>query len=602
MNNFFLTKSFLRKIPTYLARIITLSVTLLAPNVLIAANEYASLDPLSYGEEAKLPFKSSPPPVASHNGMVSSVHILASRAGQEMLQRGGNAADAATAIGYSLAVVYPCAGSLGGGGFMLIRPPHHPSYFMDFREKASHNASQNMFLDKDGHVLNNQSVLGWRSVAIPGTVAGLEELHEKWGKLPRSIVMAPAIKLAQQGFPLTKNDIEIFSIAAPSFRKDTTARQIFLRKNGNLPKVGELLVQKELAQTLKMISLHGKDAFYKDTIGQTIAYASQTHNGLLDTYDLEHYKTRSFAPLKCHYRDTDIETTPAPSAGGIALCEMLSILDGYPLQQMGLHSAMARHLEVEAMRRAYADRQHIGDPDFVTFQPQKLLNSIYIEHVQKELPKDKAIDSHPLGADDSQSEKMQTTHFSVIDKDGFAISTTQTLNGWFGARTIAGNTGIIMNDEMDDFSIKPGMLNMFGIPGCNANAIAPGKTPISSMAPTIVTKNNKPIIVIGSPGGSRIPTTVLSVILGVIDQKLTIQQAIDQSRIHEQWVPDTLEAEEGALSPSVKHELEQMGYHVYVRSPWGMAEGIVIKYDPSNKPLYLGGSDRRHPGGAALGG
>lgn len=544
------------------------------------------------------------PPAFGEHGMAVSAQSLASETGAQILAKGGNAADAAAAMGYALAVVYPAAGSLGGGGFMLLRPPGKPGIFLDFREKAPLAATADMYLDAQGNPLPNQSTLGWKAVAVPGTVAGLEEMHRRWGHLPRQAVMEPAIKLARDGFILRQGDVDLLATSTEAFRKDPYARAVFLRPDGSPLRVGDRLIQKDLANSLDLISRDGAIAFYKGPIARTLVKLSHHNGGILQMADFEHYKPRELPPLSCGYRGFTVETAPPPSAGGVALCEILGILSGYDMHALGLHTAPALQREIEAMRHAYSDRRNLGDPAFVQNPVTHLLDPAYLDAVRASIPTDRAVPSTSLNAGEVSPEKPQTTQFSVIDRDGFAISTTYTLNGWFGAKVMGGRTGIILNDEMDDFSIKPGAPNMFGIPGSLANAIAPGKTPLSSMTPTILSRDGKPVLVIGSPGGSRIPTIVLSVVLGVVDYGLDIQQAIDLPRVHEQWMPDTVEVESGAISPEVQRTLEHEGYHFRPHAPWGMPEGILVggpKLGLQGAVPYYGGYDRRHTGGAAVG-
>ena len=536
--------------------------------------------------------------------MAVSAQKLASEVGARILAKGGNAADAAVAMGYALAVVYPAAGNLGGGGFMMLRPPGEPAIFFDFREKAPLAATPDMYLDSQGNVIPDLSVLGWKAVAVPGTVAGLEAVHTQWGHLSRRVVMEPAITLARDGFVLGEGDVQLLNTSTAAFAKDPYASKIFLRPDGSPLQPGDRLVQKTLAQSLELIAQSGADAFYKGPIAATLLAQSKAHGGILQAEDFERYHPRTLAPITCSYRGLLVETAPPPSAGGIALCEMLEILAGYDMHALGLHSAPALQHEIEAMRHAYSDRRNLGDPAFVHNPVASLLDPAYIASVRAHMPTDRAIPSADLRAGVASPEKPETTQFSVIDQDGFAISTTYTLNGWFGAKVMGGDTGIVMNDEMDDFSIKPGALNMFGIPGSTANAIAPGKTPLSSMAPTIVSRNNRPVMVIGSPGGSRIPTIVLSVILGVVDYGLNIQQAIDLPRLHEQWMPQSVEVEANALTPQVQQTLEHEGYSFVLHAPWGIPEGILVggpSLDSHGPARFYGGSDHRHPGGAAIG-
>ncbi|GBQ21078.1 gamma-glutamyltranspeptidase [Acetobacter estunensis NRIC 0472] len=571
-------------------------------------------DPLAY--EATRTTTSTVGPAYGAHGMVVSAQHLASEVGARILASGGNAADAAVAMGYALAVVYPAAGNIGGGGFMVLRPPHEDPLFINFRERAPLAATPTMFQDAQGHVRSGESVLGWKAVAVPGTVAGLDYVHARWGKLSRQKVMEPAIRLAREGFRLEEGDVALLRTADTEFKADPVLRPIFTRPNGASLEVGDRLVQRDLAHSLTLIARQGPDAFYRGEISRRIVEASTRNDGLLSAADFSSYRPTVSAPLTCSYRGYRIDTAPPPSGGGIALCEMLDILSGYDLKGEGLHSAIALHQEIEAMRHAYSDRRDLGDPAFVANPIAHLLDANYAAQVRKAIPVERAIDSSMLtagvaapGADEttaaSDHEKKETTQFSVMDQTGFAISTTYTLNGWFGARVMAPGTGILLNDEMDDFSVKPGSPNMFGIVGSTANAIAPRKTPLSSMTPTLLSHDGHTVMVIGSPGGSRIPTIVLSVVSGVIDYGLDIQQAIDLPRLHEQWMPSIVEIERGAVSASVARTLADEGYTLTEHAPWGIPEGIVTEelmpHVGGVKNGLYGGVDRRHPGGAAVG-
>ncbi|WP_271790202.1 gamma-glutamyltransferase [Commensalibacter communis] len=552
-------------------------------------------------------------PVAAYNGMVVSASDLAAKVGAQVLKDGGNAADAAVAVAYAMAVTYPAAGNIGGGGFLTIRLPNGQAYFVDFREKAPSAATETMYQDKDGKVIPNASVLGWKAVGVPGTVAGMELVREKWGSKSRADLISPAIKLAKDGYVLTKEDIELFSTSTADFAKDPEAAKIFLKEDGSAWKVGDVFRQEDLARTLTLIAKKGNDAFYKGKIAQQIVAASVKHGGILQMKDFETYQPRIMQPLTCSYRGYTIDTAPPPSGGGVALCEMLNIIGGYDMRKLGLQTLPSAQREIEAMRRAYSDRRDLGDPAFVQNNIERFLNSQYAADVRKTLNFKHAVDSAALVPGQvalaktikpsvkQTHEKNETTHFSIIDKDGMAVSMTYTLNGWFGARVVAGATGIVMNDEMDDFATAVGKANMYGIVGSKANAIAPGKTPLSSMTPTIISKDNQPFMVIGSPGGSRIPTIVLSVLTGVIDYDLNIQQAINLPRIHQQWEPVPVQLEFNALSPKVREALKKKGYPLDLYSTWGIAEGIVVGKDKDGKRIYYGGTDYRHPGGGAVG-
>ncbi|AQS86406.1 gamma-glutamyltranspeptidase [Acetobacter aceti] len=572
-------------------------------------------DPLAYA--ASIQPEASDKPIVARHGMVVSAQHLASEIGAKILAQSGNAADAAVAVGYALAVVYPAAGNIGGGGFMVLKPRQGPAVFIDFREKAPLASTPGMFQDAAGQVIPALSTAGWKAVAVPGTVAGLEYVREHWGHLSRARLMEPAIRLARDGFVLEEGDVALLRPFEKEFGADPVVSKIFLRPDGQSFRPGDRLVQTDLANSLAEISRHGEDVFYKGNIARRVVDASKRNGGILQMADFSRYRPRIMPPLTCSYRGYHIDTAPPPSGGGIALCEMLTILSGYDLGAEGLHSATALRQQIEAMRHAYSDRRDLGDPAFVTNPVDHLLDPAYAVQVRGALPNAGAVKSETLTAgspvparSDAGSsravdrEKHETTQFSVMDSSGLAVSTTYTLNGWFGARVIAPGTGFFLNDEMDDFSAKPGEPNMFGIIGSQANAIQPGKTPLSSMAPTIVSRDGRTVMVIGSPGGSRIPTIVLSVITGVIDYHLNIQQAIDLPRFHEQWEPSVIEIEKGAIDATVAKTLSEQGYVFHDHAAWGIPEGIVtgvLAPNRNEQTLLFGGADHRHPGGAAIG-
>ncbi|MCT6879917.1 MAG: gamma-glutamyltransferase [Commensalibacter sp.] len=600
----------LKYLSAYTLGLMLLSSSFLTSNSFAQAGNGA--DPLAFGKKT-LSEKTPTMPVVARNGMVVSASALASKVGADVLKSGGNAVDAAIAVAYAMAVTYPAAGNIGGGGFMTLRLPDGKAYFIDFREHAPKAAKADMYLDKDGKVIPNASVLGWKAVAVPGTVAGMETIREKWGTKSRQDLMAPAIKLAKEGYTLTKDDVELMATATADMARDKDAAKIFLRPDGSPLQVGDVFRQKNLADSLKLISKQGADAFYKGKIAQQIVASSESHGGILTLADFEAYKPRVMKPLQCDYRGYHIDTAPPPSGGGVAVCEMLNILSGYDLNKLGLHSAASVERQTEAMRRAYSDRRNLGDPAFVQNDVDHFIDPNYAKAVQKHLKFKHAIASdalipgqvalQPVSKSHAETthEKNETTHFSVIDKNGMAVSVTYTLNGWYGARVVAGKTGIVMNDEMDDFSTAPGVPNMYGIIGSKANEIAPEKTPLSSMSPTIISYQNKPFMVIGTPGGSRIPTTILSVITGVIDYNLNIQQAINLPRFHQQWKPEPIQLETNALNEAVQGALKKKGYSFETYSTWGIAEGITVHYDPQGKQVFHGGVDYRHEDGAAIG-
>ncbi|MFT8634864.1 MAG: gamma-glutamyltransferase [Novacetimonas hansenii] len=578
---------------------------LLSDGVACAATASAPVvqdDPLAFGG-ASVPV-ASPPPVGGREGMVVSAQTLASQVGARILHEGGNAVDAAVAVGYALAVVYPAAGNLGGGGFMTLRPANGPAIFLDFREHAPGAATATMFQDPHGNVIAGLSTKGWKAVAIPGTVAGLELARQRWGHLPRKQVMAPAIALARDGFVLVPGDVELISHGNDDFRRDPVARRSFLHSDGSGLRVGDRLVQPELARVLERISRKGTDGFYEGRTAREIVRASRRGGGLLTRADLSGYRPRILPTLTCDYRGYHIDTAPPPSGGGVALCEMLNILSGYDMHRLGLYTVPAVQREVEAMRHAYADRQDLGDPAFVSNPVDHLLDVNYARQIRAAIPNARAVPSASVRPGIAATEGQETTHYSVMDRDGNAVAVTYTLNGWFGAGMVAGRTGVFMNDEMDDFSTRPGSPNMFGIIGSKANEIAPGKTPLSSMTPTVISRDGKPVMVIGSPGGSRIPTIVLSVVLGVIDYGLDIQHAVDLPRLHEQWQPEPVQMEAGALTPGVIAKLQHEGYSFKVYPHWGVAEGILVGGPSLGAPgadRYYGGADRRHSTSAAVG-
>ena len=514
-----------------------------------------------------------PLPVFAPHGIVVSAHRLATEAGVDVLRHGGNAVDAAVAVGYALAVAYPAAGNLGGGGFMTVRLADGRERFVDFRERAPLAATETMFQDAAGQVVPGRSTKTWLAVGVPGSVAGLEYARATYGTLPRDTLMAPAIRLAQDGFVLAAGDIALLSQATKEFTADPPAAAIFL-PGGQPLAAGDTLRQPDLARTLQRISLDGPGAFYDGPIGAAIVAASQAGGGLLQAEDLRRYAVRELPVIGCDYRGFHVISAPPPSSGGVTLCEILNILEGYDLRAAGFHSAAEVHAMVEAMRRAYFDRNNrLGDPAFVTNPVAELTGKDYAAKLRATIDPARATPSAAVG--EREHEGTQTTEFAVVDAAGNAVSVTYTLNSWFGVRKVAAGTGIVLNNEMDDFTAKPGVPNLFGLVQGTANAVAPGKTPLSSMAPTILTRDGHLAMVLGSPGGSRIITTVLEVIVNVVDHGMTIQEAVDAPRIHHQWLPDTVVAERGALSADTRAALVAQGYKIVDAATWGIAEGIV---------------------------
>lgn len=550
----------------------------------------------------------SPAPAKGEHGMVVTAQHLASEVGVEVLKKGGNAVDAAVAVGYALAVVYPNAGNIGGGGFMTIRFKDGKSTFLDFRERAPLAATKTMYLDKDGNPVKGASLDGYLAVGVPGSVAGFEMAREKYGTLSRQDLMAPAISYAKDGFVLNQGDAASFASSADRLAKDPAAAAVFLKPDGKPYDIGERLFQPDLAASLSAISEKGPDAFYKGAIADAVVKASGAKGGILAKADFEQYAVRELKPVTCTYRGYEIISSPPPSSGGVIICEILNVLEGYPLSYLGAGSAETVHVMVEAMRHAYVDRNSaLGDPDFVDNPVSKLLDKAYAKDIRDKIDPFRAGVSQDL-MPKGFGESKETTHYSIIDNDGNAVAVTYTLNGSFGAGVVADGTGILLNNEMDDFTQKPGVPNLYGLVQGGANAIQPKKTPLSSMSPTIVARDGKPFMVIGSPGGSRIITITLEAIVNVIDHGMNIQEAIDAPRIHHQWLPDTVYIEPFGLSPDTERLLAGMGYHLDLGdSTWGQAAGILVggkslaEIEKGGGARYNGAIDSRAASGEALG-
>src|SRR5438445_6221073 len=545
-------------------------------------------------------------PVGGEHGMVVTAHQLATKVGVDVLKRGGNAVDAAVAVGYAMAVVYPAAGNLGGGGFMTIQLADGRKTFLDFREKAPLAATPNMYLDSAGNVVKGASTKGHLAVGVPGTVAGLEYAREKYGTRSRGALFAPAISFAKRGFALDEGDIALFATANADFKDDEATAVIFLNR-GQPFKAGDRLVQKDLSKTLILIAQRGPEAFYQGPIADAIAASSAAGKGIITKADLQQYKVRELAPVECDYRGYHIVSAPPPSSGGVVVCEILNILEGYPLKDMGFRSAQAVDYQVEAMRHAYVDRNsYLGDPDFVKNPPDRLLDKGCADKVRAAIDPTKAGVSKDLKPGVPPHEGFNTTHYSIVDNQGNAVSVTYTLNDWFGAKVTAGRTGVLLNDEMDDFTAKLGVPNLYGLVQGQANAITPGKRPLSSMSPTIVSRDGKPVMVIGTPGGSRIITVVVHCILNVIDYGMNIQEAIDAPRFHQQWLPETTNVETFALSPDTRKILVGMGHRLADPQPAGHAAGILVGAPslggkPRGNERFYGANDPRRGTGLASG-
>ncbi|WP_145518128.1 gamma-glutamyltransferase [Yersinia bercovieri] len=562
----------------------------------------------------------STPAVEAKNGMVVTSQYLASQVGTDILKMGGNAIDAAVAVGYAQAVVNPCCGNIGGGGFMTIHLADGTDTFINFRETAPAAASADMYLDKEGKVTKDASLYGYLAAGVPGTVLGMDSAQKRYGKLTRQQVMAPAIKLAREGFVLTRADTDILDTTVKRFRQDPESARIFLRKDGEALQPGDRLIQTDLADTLSAISQRGTDAFYQGKIPQAVEAAAKKGGGILTAADFANYKITETAPITCSYRGYKFVSSPPPSSGGVTLCETLNVLEGYDLKSMGFNSAAYIHTLTEAMRHAYMDRNtFLGDPEFVKNPIDRLLSKSYAADIRKQIIANQATPSVEVQPGMQPHEKPETTHYSIVDHEGNAVSTTYTVNGRFGAVVIAPGTGFFLNDEMDDFTVKVGEQNMYGLVQGATNSIAPGKRPLSSMSPTLVTKDGKTFMVLGSPGGSRIITITLQTALNVIDHGMAPQEAVDAPRIHHQWLPDEVYYEQRGVSADTLNLLKNMGYKMVEQNPWGATELILVGLagvegvSPANsgndsavsgkvREGYLyGANDVRRPAGAAIG-
>jgi gamma-glutamyltranspeptidase/glutathione hydrolase len=547
-------------------------------------------------------------PVHAPKAMVASVHELASQIGVDIMRTGGNAVDAAVATSFALAVVHPAAGNLGGGGFLLLRLANGEVHFLDFREKAPAKASAGMYLDAKGNVIPQASQVGYRAVAVPGSVAGLVEAQRRWGKLRLKQVMEPAIRLARDGFALRYADAR--SLHDELLAQFAESKRIFQR-NGNYYEQGEIFRQPELARTLERIA-ENPDDFYHGAMARELAAAVQQGGGLISTDDLANYKVIERRAVRGSYRGYQVISAPPPSSGGVALLETLNLLEGYDLHALGSRSAKSIHLTVESFRRAFFDRaEFMSDPDFAPVPVAQLIDKQFAAHWRESIDPVRATPSDQLkrpkfeDLDQMASTRAplavheggNTTHLSVVDAAGNAVAITTTLNDSFGSRVTVPGLGFLLNDEMDDFTIKPGVANLYGLIQSAANAIAPNKRPLSSMTPAIVLKDDRLFMVLGSPGGATIISTVANIIMGVIDFGLDIQQAVNAPRFHHQWMPDELRLEKFGFSPDTLLLLANGGYKLEQTGYWGDAECIAV--DPRTGDR-LGASDGRN-GGRAIG-
>ena len=536
-------------------------------------------------------------PVYGKNGMVASEQGLATQVGLDILKQGGNAIDAAVAVGFALAVVLPNAGNIGGGGFMVLHDDKTgKDVAIDFREIAPAKASRDMYLDNQGNVIDGKSLFTHDASGVPGTVAGMEYALKKWGTMPLSKVLEPAIKLADKGFIVSDVLAQTLKEEKSTLGKWSSSKAIFF-KNGEPLKSGDLLVQKDLAKSLRLIAKQGAKAFYQGEIATKIAKEMQSHGGTMALEDLKAYKVVERQPIIGDYRGYKVVTMPPPSSGGVHLIEILNMLEHYPIKEDGVNSAKNIHHMAESMKLAYADRsEYLGDPDFVKIPVTGLTSKAYANERVKTIDDNKArLSSNIKPGKPQPYESDQTTHFSVMDKAGNAVAVTYTLNLNFGSGIVVEGTGILLNNEMDDFSVKPGVPNAFGLVGGTANAIEAKKRPLSSMTPTIVMKNNKPWLVTGSPGGARIITTVLQSVVNTIDHEMNPAEAIITPRVHHQWLPDELRVEAG-ISPDTIKLLQDKGHKVVTKAPMGRIQ--IIQADDSG---FYGYSDPRNPDGKTLG-
>lgn len=542
-------------------------------------------------------------PVRGRHAMVASQHELASQIGVDIMKRGGNAVDAAIAVGLALAVVYPEAGNLGGGGFMLIRMRDGKSYAIDYREMAPAAATRDVFVDKDGNLIKGEgsSTIGYRASGVPGTPAGFDLAFKKYGsgKVRWRDLVEPARRLALNGYVLSERLASLFKNYEANLSKYAESKRIFLN-NGSYYEEGDLFKQPDLAQTLGRMQTLGAREFYTGRTAQLIAADMKANNGLITLQDLRNYQARERAPLKGNYRGHEIITMPPPSSGGIVMLEVLNMLEGYDIRGMGYNSAAKYHVLAEAMRRAFADRaEFMGDPDFANVPVTTLIDKKYAEKRRDSIDRDKASSSEKIGHGKiTGAEPMETTHFTVADKDGNVVSNTYTINDLYGSAVTAKGTGVLLNDEMDDFAARPGKPNMFGLIQGEKNAVQPGKRPLSSMTPTIVLRKDGSVwFALGARGGPRIISAVMQSVINVIDHDMDIQEAIDAPRIHHQWYPDELLYETFGLSPDTKSILERYG-HKFAAKPGQIASATGIMFD--DKGVRLGAIDSRSDG-AALG-
>lgn len=576
--------------PTVLSE--TKRITRAKTSTLKTTSNNANSDQAIYSEDA------IHHPLWAKNGMVATQEALASDIGLQILKDGGNAVDAGVAVGFALAVTLPRAGNLGGGGFMMIYDAKQgKTVALDYREKAPSSASRDMYLDDEGNAVSDLSRYHGLAVGVPGTVAGLLKALEEHGTMSREQVMAPAIALAEDGIEVTAGLSESLTALSDRLQKWPSTKKVFFKADGSAYQPGERLKQPELARSLKRIAVQGADGFYKGETARKIVNAVNTAGGTMSLQDLADYDAIARVPVKGNYRGYEIVSMPPPSSGGIHIVQILNILEGYPLGDYGQNSAKTIHLMSEAMQLAYADRaEYLGDSDFIDVPASGLTSQAYADKLRTLIDPNKATPASTIKANNPiPYESDQTTHFSIVDKDGNAIANTYTLNFSYGTGLVAEGTGILLNNEMDDFSAKPGVPNGYGLIGGDANAVEANKRPLSSMSPTLVFKDSKPYIVTGSPGGSRIITTVTQIISNVIDHDMNIAEATHAPRIHDQWLPDEIRIEKALNIDTVK-KLESMGHTVSPKSAMGSTQSIML----TPNGLY-GSSDPRIVDAAVVG-
>ncbi|MBK8680325.1 MAG: gamma-glutamyltransferase [Bacteroidetes bacterium] len=513
--------------------------------------------------------------IAKH-AMVVSANTFASNVGIEIIKNGGNAVDAAIAVQFALAVVYPNAGNIGGGGFMVIRLANGETATLDFREKAPANSNRDMYLESDGEVNRNVIESTQLASGVPGSVDGMWEAHKKYGTIAWEKLLQPAIALAENGFVLTEQQANEFNNNKAEFKKVNPTKNYFIKETEW--KVGDTLIQSDLANTLKRIQQNGRDGFYKGETANLIVQEMQNGNGIMQLSDLENYHSIWRTPITFNYKEYEIISMPPPASGGVCLAQMMGMIETFPIKDYGFQSVEAIHLMTEAERRSYADRATwLGDPDFFDVPLSSLIDSNYLQHRMMDFNPQHATTSKEIKAGEfAMHESDETTHFSIVDAEGNAVAVTTTLNDSYGSKIIVNGAGFLLNNEMDDFSAKPGEANMYGLVGGEANAIAPGKRMLSSMTPIIVTKNDSLFMVLGSPGGSTIITSVFQCIINVIEFNMTMQQSVDAGRFHNQWLPDEILYERNKIDSTTLSQLQKMGHTIKSKEAIGRVDAILI--------------------------